>query len=134
MAKGPARADDKSVFSVSEKPLPNLQKPVSFMPNGSLVAGFSLRTLPNGQISREIFFWERNGLRHGDFPLPDNQGLLVKNLDFSLDSSLLALHCTAQDQEKVLIFVRSNWKWYCKQIVHLDSPLATLKWMFNKKQ
>lgn len=45
--KGPARADDKSVFSVSEKPLINLQKPISFMPNGSLVAGYSVRTLPN---------------------------------------------------------------------------------------
>jgi len=47
VSKGPARADDKSVFSVSEKPQKNLQKSVSFMPSGSLVAGFSVRTLPN---------------------------------------------------------------------------------------
>ena len=48
VSKGPARADDKSVFSVSEKPLPHLQNPISFMPSGSLVAGFSYRALPNG--------------------------------------------------------------------------------------
>ena len=78
VSKGPARADDKSVFSVSEKPLLNLQKPVCFMPSGSLVAGFSWRTLPNGSILREIHFWERNGLRHGEFPLPDKEGLVVK--------------------------------------------------------
>lgn len=69
VSKGPARADDKSVFSVSEKPLPAMQKPVSFMPSGSLVAGFSKRALPNGETLREIIFWERNGLRHGEFTL-----------------------------------------------------------------
>lgn len=67
VTKGPARADDKSVFSVSEKPVRHLQKQICFMPNGSLVAGFSQRLLPNGQVSREIIFWERNGLRHGEF-------------------------------------------------------------------
>lgn len=38
--KGPARADNTVVFSVSEKPLPALQKPICMMPNGSLVTGF----------------------------------------------------------------------------------------------
>jgi elongator complex protein 1 len=135
VSKGPARADDKSVFSVSEKPLSNLHKPVSFMPSGSLVAGFSSRTLPGGQVSREVIFWERNGLRHGEFPMPDKQGLVVKNLEFSLDSALLALHCFAPDSsELVYIMYRSNWKWFCKQAIHLDKPLANFKWMFNKKQ
>jgi hypothetical protein len=40
VAKGPARADDISVFSVSEKPIPTLESPICMMPNGSLVAGF----------------------------------------------------------------------------------------------
>lgn len=71
VCKGPARADDKSVFSVSEKPLSNLQKAMTFMPNGSLVAGSSVRTLPNGSPLREVIFSERNGLRHGEFALPD---------------------------------------------------------------
>ena len=58
------------MFSVSEKPLPNLKKPIDFMPSGSLVAGYSERTLPNGSVLKEIVFWERNGLRHGEFQLP----------------------------------------------------------------
>jgi elongator complex protein 1 len=107
------------------------------MPSGSLVAGFSSRSLPNGKLSREIIFWERNGLRHGEFTLPDTQNLVTKNLDFSLDSALLAVHCVSpadpSAKELVLIFYRSNWKWFCKQILRLDRPLATLKWMFNKK-
>ena len=38
--KGPSRADDLTVFSVAEKPIKHLQKPICFMPSGSLVAGF----------------------------------------------------------------------------------------------
>mmetsp|Transcript_12010 Transcript_12010/g.20271 ORF Transcript_12010/g.20271 Transcript_12010/m.20271 type:complete len:124 (-) Transcript_12010:3484-3855(-) len=38
--KGPSRADDNTVFSVSEKPLQHMTRPISFMPNGSLVAGY----------------------------------------------------------------------------------------------
>jgi elongator complex protein 1 len=119
---------------VSEKPLSNLQKPISFMPSGSFVAGFSQRALPNGSILREIILWERNGLRHGEFQMPDKIGLSVKSLDFSLDSTLLAIHCVGPDaKEMILIFYRSNWKWFSKQVILLDKPLAAMKWMFNKK-
>ena len=107
------------------------------MPSGSLVTGFSLRALPNGQTSRELIFWEKNGLRHGEVTLPEgnSRGLEVLGLEFSLDSSLLAVHCkSTSGKELVLIMYRSNWKWFCKQKVHLDSPLASLRWMFNKKQ
>ena len=70
VAKGPARADDISVFSVSEKPLPTLEAPICMMPSGSLVAGFQNRSLPGGQFSPDIIFWEKNGLRRGQFTLP----------------------------------------------------------------
>jgi hypothetical protein len=40
VVKGPARADYQVVFSVSEKPIPALELPISMMPNGSLVTGF----------------------------------------------------------------------------------------------
>jgi elongator complex protein 1 len=86
------------------------------MPSGSLVAGFSIRQLPNNTFLREIVFWERNGLRHGEFQLPDSEGLIVKNIEFSLDTTLLALHCINLTTEKhfILVFIRNNWKWYCK--------------------
>ena len=40
VTKGPARADNQVVFSVAEKPLPQLELPTCIMPNGSLVTGF----------------------------------------------------------------------------------------------
>lgn len=41
--KGPARADNNFVFSVSEKPSQYLKRPICFMPNGSFVAGYQER-------------------------------------------------------------------------------------------
>ena len=40
VSKGPAKADNIVVFSVSEAPIAALELPLCFMPNGSLVAGF----------------------------------------------------------------------------------------------
>ena len=71
------------------------------MPSGSLVAGYSERTLPNGSVLKEIVFWERNGLRHGEFQLPiQEEGVYIKNIQFSLDSSLLALHLINEKNQK----------------------------------
>lgn len=71
------------------------------MPSGSLVAGYSERTLPNGSVLKEIVFWERNGLRHGEFLLPiQEEGVYIKNIQFSLDSSLLALHLINEKNKK----------------------------------
>ena len=68
--KGPARADNNTVFSVSEKPIEFLEKPICFMANGSHIAGYQER--PDGdKVVKEIALWEKIGLRHGTFILPD---------------------------------------------------------------
>lgn len=115
MVKGPARADDLTVFSVAERPIPHLERPMCFMPNGSLVAGFQKRPIPGGKVSKEIAFWEKNCLRHGEFVLPD-QDLNVLHLEFNPDSTMLALLCITEDKKSmsVLICVRSNWQWQVK--------------------
>lgn len=97
--KGPARADNNTVFSVAEKPNPHLHRTICFMPSGSLVAGYQRRPDPKdpqNQIS-EIAFWEKNGLRHDECVLPD-QSLTVVHLEFNSDSSLMALLCLSEDK------------------------------------
>ena len=72
------------------------------MPSGSLVAGFNKKVLPNGSISPEIAFWEKNGLRHGEFQLPkakDDSETEVIDLVFNLESVLLAIHMRIDGQE-----------------------------------
>ena len=79
-------------------------------------------------------FWERNGLRHGEFDLPkavDNSLTKVIALNFNLESSVLAIHCSIDGQEQVLLYTRSNWKWYCKQqvLVSAEDRLQSLIWV-----
>ena len=84
------------------------------MPNGSLVAGFQNRKLPNGQIQPEIIFWERNGLRHGEFVLPykPQDAAKVIGLEFNAETTMLAIHIQVNGKESILIYTRSNWKWF----------------------
>ena len=40
---------------------------------------------------------------------------------------MLAVHCSIDDLEQVLLYNRSNWKWYCKQQVIVQS-LSHMSW------
>lgn len=104
VVKGPARSDGNFVFSVAEAPVNELKRPIAFMPNGSLTAGF-VESADGPQIA----FWEKNCLRHGEFNLP--AGTSVIHLDFSADSSILAVVTPVC----VYLCVRSNWAWQVKQ-------------------
>lgn len=47
---------------------------------------------------------------------------------------VLAIHCTIDGHEQVLLYTRSNWKWFCKQQILVSSgsedheSLASLSW------
>jgi elongator complex protein 1 len=133
--KGPARSDNNTVFSVSEKPVKELGRPICFMPNGSFVAGYIRQ-----QEKRVVAFWEKNGLRHDEFELPDSN-MDVIYLEFSPDSSLLAVVCLKDDfsSMSVLICARSNWQWQIKyriDDISFEKTLGVraLKWMGSRKQ
>jgi len=96
--------------SVSE-PVDGLEGAISWRPSGNLIAG--IRRL---QDKADVVFFERNGLRHGEFDLritPDE----LKSLNTSLklkwnsDSNVLAV-CYPQ---KVQLWTMSNYHYYLKQ-------------------
>lgn len=60
----------------------------SWQPNGSLTVG-SVET----EKSSKLIFWEKNGLLHGEFALPDLMGTSFKisRMAWSKDSEILAL-------------------------------------------
>lgn len=78
------------------------------MPSGSFVAGFQERPAKKNEfaddkieIVNEIVFWEKNGLRHGEFILPAEDNLNVIHILFNSNSTLLCLLCITKDKKQM---------------------------------
>ncbi|VDC02341.1 unnamed protein product [Peniophora sp. CBMAI 1063] len=71
---------------------------------------------PEGR--HDVVFFERNGLRHGEFRLREPKGskYRVKGLKWSADGNVLAVWIEGQDEEKdrVQLWTSGNWHWYFK--------------------
>lgn len=110
--------------------IPGLEGPMSWRPTGNVIA--LSQQLPNKHV---ICFMEKNGLRHGDFTLPEN--IKVRELSWSTDSNILSMVCTdlktqnSWDKECVLLWTCNNYHWYLKQWLHFPSPVISLCWDHN---
>ncbi|ESP00729.1 hypothetical protein LOTGIDRAFT_112482, partial [Lottia gigantea] len=100
-----------TLHSTSE-PVDGLQQPLSWKPSGSLIA--SAKKSDNKQ---EIIFFEKNGLRHGEFILPFQNGQIkVKELIWNIDSSILCVWCEdIEHNSYVQLWTVNNYHWYLKQ-------------------
>ncbi|XP_064474932.1 putative elongator complex protein 1 [Ornithodoros turicata] len=100
-----------------------LEQALSWKPSGSLIA--SSQRLPN---KHQVVFFEKNGLRHGEFTLPFGpKDFEAKELSWSNDSAALAvIGCTlnASDdslqKDIILIYTVNNYHWYLKQTLKFD--------------
>ncbi|KAL9604999.1 MAG: hypothetical protein Q9219_000187 [cf. Caloplaca sp. 3 TL-2023] len=110
--------------SVSE-PVNGLIGPLSWRPVGDLLAGVQLF-----EDKRQIIFFERNGLRHGQFPLrpldgvTDDKSVSVRSLQWNTDSTVLAISY----DDRVQLWTMGNCHWYLKQEI-MDPDL---KWHSEK--
>lgn len=68
-----------------------LEHSLAWRPSGNLIA--STQKQPH---RHDVVFFERNGLRHGEFTLRDTD-CVVHSLEWSADSSILAISLTAAD-------------------------------------
>ncbi|KAL8785562.1 MAG: hypothetical protein Q9213_003310 [Squamulea squamosa] len=106
--------------SVSE-PVNGLIGPLSWRPAGNLFAGVQLL-----EDKHLVIFFERNGLRHGQFPLRPLDGvahraeLPIRALQWNVDSTVLAVSY----DDRVHLWTMGNYHWYLKQ--ELFEP--SLKW------
>ncbi|KAL4476509.1 hypothetical protein ABPG74_010242 [Tetrahymena malaccensis] len=120
--------DGQNVVSVSEEPTENLQGPISWQPTGNFIAGVDKK--PSRQDKTKtltrVIFWEKNGLRHLEFNLPnlkdslntDSNSIEVINLQYNKESEILAVHVReGESQESILLYHRSNYRWYLKKVV-----------------
>ncbi|KAL8798214.1 MAG: hypothetical protein Q9182_006859 [Xanthomendoza sp. 2 TL-2023] len=106
--------------SVSE-PVNGLIGPLSWRPAGNLLASVQLF-----EDKRQVIFFERNGLRHGQFTLRPLDGgepgidSPIRALQWNVDSTVLAISY----DDRVQLWTMNNYHWYLKQ--ELLDPL--LKW------
>ncbi|KAI9887623.1 MAG: hypothetical protein M1823_000607 [Watsoniomyces obsoletus] len=105
---------DGTLDSVSE-PVDGLEGALSWRPAGNLLAG--VQRFPDHV---EVVFFERNGLRHGQFDLRLDQEAMNSwataiELDWNYDSTVLAVSF----RDRVQLWTMGNYHYYLKQEIHL---------------
>lgn len=108
--------------SISE-PVDYLVGQVSWRPSGNLIAAIQRHDAENR--SPDVVFFERNGLRRGEFSLRTNPNEPVLGLGWNSDSDCLAV-CL---QNCVQLWTTKNYHWYLKQEIKAPglSPVS-LTW------
>jgi elongator complex protein 1 len=108
--------------SVSE-PVDYFEGPLSWRPTGNIIAGVK-RT--DGDA--EVIFFERNGLRHGEFKLrmgPDqlSESGGLRSLAWNVDSTVLTVCFT----DRVQLWTMGNYHYYLKQEIWLPGTDRAIK-------
>lgn len=111
--------------SVSE-PVDNQLGLVSWRPSGNLIASVQLKSTE----SPDLIFFERNGLRRGEFSLRLNPDEEVLALDWNIDSDTLAV----QLSDRVQLWTTKNYHWYLKKEIFAPSGASPvfMKWHSEK--
>jgi len=103
--------------SVSE-PVDRLEGTLSWRPSGNLIAG--IQRFPDASRIDVVFF-ERNGLRHGEFtmsiPGSNFEGQSIYQLAWNADSTVLAVVLKGRIQ----IWTMGNYHYYLKQEIIYDA-------------
>lgn len=113
---------DGVLDGVSE-PVDGLEGALSWRPAGNLMAG--VQRLSDRV---DVVFFERNGLRHGQFTLPPTKSLLQPGtrigLQWNTDSTVLAVSFGSSVQ----VWTMGNYHWYLKQELSLGFPCSYVSW------
>ena len=109
--------------SVSE-PVDFLEGSLSWRPSGNLIAG--IRRTSDTTI--EVVFFERNGLRHGQFELripADTNGAADDiALEWNSDSTVLAVIL----KDRIQLWTTGNYHWYLKQEIKTGQTRPCFSW------
>lgn len=113
---------DGVLDSVSE-PVDHLEAALSWRPSGNLIA--SVQRVEN---RTDVVFFERNGLRHGQFSLRDPTERPLKNdkikLEWNSDSTVLGVILDDRTQ----FWTTGNYHWYLKSEVIEELQVLHLSW------
>lgn len=106
----------EAVLDSASEPVDGLESTLTWRPAGNHLAG-----VKRSDDRIEIVFFERNGLRHGDFPLRLSKEEMASwatsvHLSWNTDSSVLAVSF----KDRVQFWTMRNYHYYLKQEVKAD--------------
>ncbi|KAF9422466.1 hypothetical protein HW555_001864 [Spodoptera exigua] len=104
-----------------------LESNLSWRPSGNLIA-----TTQKINDKYLVSFFEKNGLKHGEFDIPVNVKTLVEDISWSSDSEILTLQCrnTENNTQTLLLYTIGNYHWYLKQSLTFssDQNISRIMW------
>ncbi|KAM4066889.1 IKI3 family protein [Hirsutella rhossiliensis] len=107
----------------ASEPVDGLESPLSWRPTGNLIAG-----VQRLEDRVDVVFFERNGLRHGQFTLGRLENPVISQsqirLAWNSDSTVLAVILKGTIQ----LWSMGNYHWYLKQEFPADDRLPWLAW------
>ncbi|RDA84950.1 hypothetical protein CP532_1738 [Ophiocordyceps camponoti-leonardi (nom. inval.)] len=98
------------------EPVDGLEASLSWRPSGNLLAGIQRKA-----DGVDVVFFEKNGLRHGEFPLRCSSTEARIRLQWNADSTVLAVVLS----DALQLWTMSNYHWYLKQ----EIPICDLSWL-----
>jgi elongator complex protein 1 len=90
----------------SSEDVAGLEQHVEWRPSGNLIASVQQSN------KHQVIFFEKNGLRHGEFDLRDHDK--VSSLQWNADSSLLAIVKETGQEQFLQLWGMCNYHWYMK--------------------
>ncbi|CDO94325.1 unnamed protein product [Kluyveromyces dobzhanskii CBS 2104] len=113
---------DGQLNSASE-PVDGMSEHLSWKPQGSLIASVQRKTQVPDEDGMDLIFFERNGLRHGEFDLrlPSDEPLL--DLCWNANSEILTIVLF----DRVQLWTTKNYHWFLKQEFYFDN-ITFAKW------
>lgn len=116
-----------AVLQYTSEPTSGLEEAMCWRPSGNLIA--SSQRLPNKHV---IAFFEKNGLRHGEFLLPfaPNE-CKIRLLSWNSESTILAVWCEYTTGKMCLqLWAVCNYHWYLKQCLNFppERKLLGMEW------
>ncbi|OAQ71074.1 IKI3 family protein [Pochonia chlamydosporia 170] len=107
----------------ASEPVDGLEGALSWRPSGNLMAGIQRLT-----DRVDVVFFERNGLRHGQFTLRSPGSSVLSHekisLEWNSDSTVLAVIL----KDSVQLWTMGNYHWYLKQEIPITAGFSCLAW------
>ncbi|KAG6856745.1 hypothetical protein H0H87_001089 [Tephrocybe sp. NHM501043] len=129
--------DREGALQSTSEAVAGLEHTLVWRPSGNLIVGTQRFGFEGGGAGKEdkhdVVFFERNGLRHGEFGIRAAQlvgserkvgkwGYRVRELSWSSDSNVLAIWIEREDGDVVQFWTMGNYYWYLKQ--EIEAPAS----------